>query len=348
MILLLKNLEKLNPLTYKGWDNLLFTNKDYSFFFTTAWIRVLKETYGYSPCFFSIIKNGKIYALVPIMEVRDLLRRRKGVSLPFSDFCVPLLNDEISFYDILKEINIYSQEKKWSSVSFRGCNRLSEDIAAPFFYVHSLALEKDEDKIFSSLRSNTRRNIQKAQKDGITITIGNSFNDIKVFYKLYCLTRQRHGLPPQPFIFFRNIYDYIISKNYGIVVLGKHNDKVIAGAVFFHFGEKALFKYGASNLAFQHFRANNLILWKAIEHYCRNGYTVFSFGKTEPHNTGLLQFKRSWNPAEQTAFSYRYEILEHKLKAEKSHVKGFYNNLFRMTPIFILRIIGSAIYRFIG
>ena len=37
----------------------------------------------------------------------------------------------------------------------------------------------------------------------------------------------------------------------GFVILASHQDKVIAGAIYFHFGEKVIYKYGASNKCYQ-------------------------------------------------------------------------------------------------
>ena len=78
--------------------------------------------------------------------------------------------------------------------------------------------------------------MKKAVKEQIEISVNTSLQSIRDFYHLNCLTRKHHGVPPQPFNFFKNIHDHIIGKNMGIVVLAHHRNQVIAGAVFFHFG----------------------------------------------------------------------------------------------------------------
>ena len=45
-------------------------------------------------------------------------------------------------------------------------------------------------------------NIKKALKEGVEVQLHNSFESVKSFFKLNCMTRKRHGLPPQPFKFF--------------------------------------------------------------------------------------------------------------------------------------------------
>ena len=46
----------------------------------------------------------------------------------------------------------------------------------------------------------------------LEMTICESFESIKDFYRLNCLTRRMHGLPPQPFSFFKKIHEHIICR----------------------------------------------------------------------------------------------------------------------------------------
>jgi len=54
---------------------------------------------------------------------------------------------------------------------------------------------------------------------GLTVTRETSREAMEEFFRLNCLTRKRHGLPPQPAVFFKKIYEHIISPKYGSVFL---------------------------------------------------------------------------------------------------------------------------------
>ena len=82
--------EVIDPLSFAGWDQLLATHNESQFFHTAAWARVLNETYGHRPLYFSAIADGQLRALLPVMEVSSRVTGRRGVSLPFSDFCASL------------------------------------------------------------------------------------------------------------------------------------------------------------------------------------------------------------------------------------------------------------------
>ena len=79
------HLQILNPLTYPNWDELLLTHEDYSFFHTTAWARVLHESYGYKPLYFTAIENGRLSALIPVMEVNSFITGKPSEA--YRPFC---------------------------------------------------------------------------------------------------------------------------------------------------------------------------------------------------------------------------------------------------------------------
>ena len=148
--------------------------------------------------------------------------------------------------------------------------------------------------------------------------------------------------------FFEKIYEHIIAGHLGFVALASYNGEVVGGSVCFHFGDKAVYKYGASDKRCQHLRANNLIMWEAIRHSVRSGHRSFSFGRTEPGNKGLVQFKRGWG-AEESAINYfKYDLREKAFIKDKLQLTGFHNKVFAHTPIPLLRLAGSLLYRHVG
>jgi lipid II:glycine glycyltransferase (peptidoglycan interpeptide bridge formation enzyme) len=153
---------------------------------------------------------------------------------------------------------------------------------------------------------------------------------------------------PATFSFFKKIYANIISKGHGFVALASYQNRNIAGRVYFHFGGKALYKYGASDHKYQHLRANNLVMWETIKWYSKNGYKSLCFGRTEPENQGLIQFKSGWGTTQQRINYYRYDFRKEKFICAQSKVKGFYNRIFKNMPIPLLIGVGSILYKHAG
>ena len=86
-------------------------------------------------------------------------------------------------------------------------------------------------------------------------------------------------------------------------------------------------------------------MWEAIELYCQQGFDFFSFGKTEPTNVGLLQFKRGWGVRERKILNFRYSIREKGFIKSKSFVSGKHTKVISKLPTFVLKSMGTLLYK---
>ena len=78
----------INPLEHSQWDAQLANHAEANFFHGAAWARVLHDTYGHQPVYFCRFAGGQLQQLLPVMEVASPWTGRRGVALPFADFCV--------------------------------------------------------------------------------------------------------------------------------------------------------------------------------------------------------------------------------------------------------------------
>jgi hypothetical protein len=339
----------LDPCTYKNWDAILAATPGASFFHTTAWAKVLTESYNYKPVYFADMNNSNMTALCAMMDVRSALTGCRGVSLPFTDYCQPIATNADKFHEMINTFITFGKEQRWRYLEFRGSSRFFQnEQPSEFFYGHTLDLAPECDVIFKNLRDSTRRNIKKAQKEGITVTISSTAKALRDFYRLNMITRKDHGLPPQPFRFFEHLYEHVFAKNLGFIILAHYQNTTIAANVYFHFGDQVIYKYGASDKAYQHLRANNLIMWEAIKWACDNGYKSLCFGRTKPENEGLRQFKTGWGAQETIINYYRYDLQKNTFVTEGQTINPIYNKLFSKAPLPILKIIGTLLYRHMG
>lgn len=342
-------IQTVSPITYPGWDEMVVSSPGYSFFHSSPWARVLSESYGFTPLYFTIIKNGKLHALLALMEVKSIITGKRGVSLPFTDYCEPILQDNLSCQELLDDIMKSGRQRGWKYFELRGGGRLLSDRQVSMSYLlHTLDLAKEAAEIFRTFRKGTKSAIKKAEKDSIEITISNSEESIINFYELNCITRKSHGLPPQPQRFFKAIYRHILERGLGMVILASYGGEHIAGGVFFHFGEKAIYKYGASKREYQDLRATNLIVWRAINYYLDKGCRSFCFGRTETENQGLRIFKNGWGTTEQILNYYKYDLRAGRFVMSEKAVSGFQNVILGKMPIPLLKILGTIGYKHMG
>jgi hypothetical protein len=343
------SLSIVDPAAIPDWDSLVLKAPDYSFFHTSAWARALVAPYRFKPLYLAALDGAQLKFLMPLMEVKSLLTGNRGVSLPFTDQCPVSLADPQLFAPALQRAIDLGRDRGWRYIEWRDPGHFEARVpASESYYVHDLDLNGDESGLFSRLSSNNRRNIHKAEREGVTVSIETSPGSVDEFYRLNLLTRKRHGLPPQPLVFFRSMLEHVISKDNGVVAKATHGGQVIAALVFFHFGRKAIYKYGASDLAFQHLRPNNLVMWSAVKWYRDRGFENLNLGRTETDNPGLLQFKRTWGAKERLVPYHLYDFKKRDFVPARPRHGARLAPIFSRTPIPLLRLMGRLLYRHVG
>jgi hypothetical protein len=314
---------------------------DFSFFHGAAWTRVLVESYGFTPVWRAA---GK--ALLPLMEVDSWLTGRRGIALPFTDECAPLCESELEFRPLFQDAVEAGRARGWKSIELRGGRRfLPEAPASLAFYGHGLELWPDEARMFARMDGSARQAVRKAEKDGVTVEVSQSAEAVRDFYGLQCLTRKRHGLPPQPWNFFLNIWRLVVSQNQGMVALAGWRGAKIAGAVFFFIGGRAIYKYGASDFSRQHLRPNNLVMWTAMKWLAQNGAASLHLGKTSLDNEGLRKFKRSLGGVEERVEYVKFNLRRNRFEVDTDAIAGWHNRVFRALPLSLSRRAGELLYK---
>jgi hypothetical protein len=337
---------QLNPLAISDWDQRVKLNPHSTFFHGAAWARVLVETYGYQPLYLTTVRNGTGSGLLPLMEVNSWLTGKRGVGLPFTDECEPLAADQAGFQKLHQSALELARSRQWKSVEYRGGQAFFAGTPPSLcHYTHRVKLSRDAQALFAGLEGGVRRAIRKAEKETVQIEVSRDLAAVKVFYQLLVKTRRRHGLPPQPFRLFHNIYRHILSQNMGVVVVARKGHTPIGAAVFFQWADEVIYKYGASDERFQHLRPNNLVMWEAIKWHGGHGLQTLNLGRTSLANSGLRRFKLGWGAAEEKIAYYKFDLQHERFVVEQDETAGWYNQFFRSAPGFVSRLAGQVLYR---
>lgn len=338
----------LNPITDQRYSEFIAKHSQATVFHTPEWIKVLSETYRFKPFAFAVTENDTVTGVVPFCETRSITGSKRLVSLPYSDFCEPLLENRENLESIIKIIA--EEYPKTGYIDVRGGSSLLKgEVAGQAIFTHDIDCTPDEETLFNSFKPALQRNIKKAQREGLECTIDTSHAAVRQFYQLNCFTRRDHGLPPQPWVFFENIWKFLIHSSKGFIATITQNGCLVAATLFLIFNGKAYFKFGASLKKHLSLRPNDFALWNSIL-YCKTlCCKVVNLGRTEPEHEGLLQFKRGWNADESEIKYYRYLPSLQKYTKFTSPVSCKICPLFfsRM-PMAFLKPIGNYIHQFAG
>ena len=130
-----------------------------------------------------------------------------------------------------------------------------------------------------------------------------------------------------------------------MIVIATHRERPLAASVYFQLGDRAIYKYGASDEKLQHLRGANLVMWEAIKQLARNGARTLHLGRTSIGHEGLRRFKLGWGAAEQKIEYVKYDLRRGAFVTETDAAASWHNRLFRALPIGVSRLLGAALYR---
>ena len=308
-----------------------------------SWAALLAECYGFRP--FALVLRGpdeRPAAGLPVLETRTLLRRPRWISLPFTDVCAPLIRHvpPQRFAATLERTRLEAGARE---LEVRAA--IADDVPSrAVAFRHVLELSRTPEEAESRLSSATRRNIRTAQRASLALRAADCEADIDtVFYRLQTQTRKRQGLPVQPRRFFRLLWRRILEPGLGFALFAYDGRTPAAGAIFLAWKRTVIYKYGASDAAYWLLRPNNLLFWEAIRRACTEGYEVLDFGRCDFDGAGLRRFKLGWGCDEE---ELRYTSLGGSVSPSRGAAQAVTQPILRRSPSWLVRALGSLLYRY--
>lgn len=302
------NILEIDPTTDPKWQALV-ESRESSVFHSSEWLRVLSETYD-MPIRAHVMLNGaggEASAGIPFVRIADM-RGKRIRSLPFSDFCDPLVDDLEQWTPLIDRLiaedapilvrcvhnDVPLQDERFELVK-----------KAKW---HGVDLQRDVEEIWASLGSAARRAIRKAEKSGVTVRIADKPEDMRAFFELHLqIRKQKYRLLAQPYKFFAKIWEHFMAEDKGVLMLAVVDDKIIGGVPFLKWQDTFTYKFNTSHLDYLEYRPNDLVIWEGIQYGARNGFKLFDFGLSDWEQDGLIRFKQKFATVEKTLSFMEYE-----------------------------------------
>ena len=331
------------------WSSFVARSADATPFHHPSWAQLLALTYRYRGFVVGVEDvDGSLVAGAPFIEVRSLSGRRSLVSLPFTDECHPLANDDEARGVLFAALGVACERFRTSRADVRGVVDAYGWRTGADAVIHELELETDVEEVrrrFS--RSQVIRNIARAEREGIVVRRATEAEDLDAFYALHTRTRRRQGVPVQPRRFFTLLWSHLIERGHAFILLAYATEpRPVAGALFLRDRETTVYKFGASDMHSWPLRPNHLIFWTAIKEACARGDRLLDFGRTDLSNAGLRAFKSTWGARERPL---RYSVLRARPGAATEGVSSRALSVaIRKGPEWLCRGAGETLYRFAG
>ncbi|MDT7839753.1 lipid II:glycine glycyltransferase FemX [Streptomyces justiciae] len=159
---------------------------------------------------------------------------------------------------------------------------------------------KTEDELLRGMSQQWRRNIKKAAREGVEVTVGTGgAADLKAFHDLYVHTAERDRFTPRPLRYFETMFAALSAEAPERITLylAHHQGDLVAATVLVRVGTHAVYAYGASATDKREVRGSNACQWAMIRDALAAGCEVYdlrgitpTLDADDPH-VGLVRFK---------------------------------------------------------
>ena len=340
----------LNPLEDPRWAEFGRQHPRFSVFHTPGWLEALHRTYGYVPVVYTtsppgtLLENGIVFC-----RISSWLTGRRLVSLPFADHCEPLVQNFRDWDDILGALHSALAHEGLKHFEIRPRAAVPADAqmqSSNSYCFHTLDLRPSRVDLFRAFqKDSTQRKIRRAQRDGVRHEAGNSRHLLSEFYRLACMTRRRHRLPPQPVEWFRNLIA-CLGDRVKIHVAFKDR-QAIASILTLHYGSTLVYKYGCSDAKFHNLGGMPFLFWKAIEDAKESGLQEFDLGRSDSDNAGLIAFKNHLGAAQSTLV-YKRRYAQREQTAGAGRAMKLAQRFIGRLPGALLNAAGRLLYKHVG
>jgi len=344
-----------DPIGDPQWAAILERHPSASVFHTPGWLNALRRTYGYQPLVVTASPGATLDSGVVVCRVNSWLTRRL-VSVPFADHCDPLVSSAGDFSEMFTFLKSHARGLSANSIELRptlaatplvesatGSGELQPDAN---YYLHRLDLRADGTELFRKFHhSSTQRAIRRAEREQLTYENGTSIQLLASFYRLLRMARRRHGLPPQPIAWFRNLIACLGERV--MIHVASKNGQPIASIMTLSFKQTMVYKYGGSDAAHHRLGGMPFLFWRAIQDAKLRGFTQLDLGRSDLDQPGLIAFKNHLGAAQSLLTYYRYPARKSE-KITTHWMSHAVRRIFAHLPDPALDAAGRILYKHLG
>jgi len=233
--------------------------------------------------------GGPIHQNMSTAEPGDVIKRFRST---FNDYCREknIITEFIRFHPLLN-------------------NHLNMSNLMDVHHIRDtvfIDLTKKEEEIFNNYHRNHRRNVKKAEKNGLTFQVlegENTVDEIDTFIKLYKDTMKRNSALSYyyfPKYYFEHFF-HNLSQN-SVMCSVRLDNHTIAAAIFMFQGDFLHYHLGCSDQKFLSMAPNNLLFHEMARWGKKNGFKKLHLGGGYTDDDQLFQFKHKFNPDGRLSF----------------------------------------------
>lgn len=286
-------------------------------FYQSPWSEVLKKGLGGQPLYFCLKEGEEIVAGLPGILLNFKIFKILYASIPYGN----LIGNKSYFPTMMEFLDGEFRKRKIDQVRITESPFLQPFQPKTFKPVSAkctlLDLKRfDKERIWDSYRSEVRRAIRKAQRNGLFVRRALSREEVEIFYRLYFSSMERNRAAAKyPLQWFYTLYDVLIQQGKADILFAvKDVDQYAAGVVLIYSATSNHYLHNGSKEAYLGNRPNDLIVDYIIQKGVEEGKTTLDFMGSDPNDLSLLRFKEKWGGQSMDVYTYVKDY--HPLRCE--------------------------------
>lgn len=282
------------------WDAYSLTHESTTAYHKYAWLEAVEQAYGHKHI--GVIarhpSTHKVVGIFPAVLLKTPFMGAQICALPYCDVGYGIADNAA----VLQDMQHFLQAQMVNA----GCKKFeirqtepttaSQDIEAGQKVRMLLPLPESSDILMASFKSKLRSQIRKAEKNGLTVTLGKTPELLKHFYRVYAVNMRDLGSPVHALGWFESILA-AYGKDCVVSVVYNGNMPIGAGLVIVN-GDKASIPWASTLREFNKLAPNMLLYWSFLAYCADTGIKTFDFGRSS-FEEGTYKFKKQWGAAPQ-------------------------------------------------
>ncbi|MEO7192554.1 MAG: FemAB family XrtA/PEP-CTERM system-associated protein [Vicinamibacterales bacterium] len=259
------------------------------------WREIVESVFQQRCAYLCARRGNRIVGVLPLVLFRSRLFGRAVISLPYLNYGGVLADDLEASQKLIEEAGVAGRGFQAAYVELRHQGRQADQLP---FRQHKLALTRalpaTVDALWTATDRKVRNQVRKAQKEGLTATVGGS-ELVDDFYGVFARNMRDLGTP----VYSKQLFVETLRRfgDRARVHVVRNKDRALAASIAIGFRTTVLVPWASSLREFRHQCPNMLLYWSMLERATMGKMATFDFGRSSPES-GPHHFKLQWGASE--------------------------------------------------
>jgi FemAB-related protein (PEP-CTERM system-associated) len=327
------------------WDACVQNAAGWTHFHRWGWKSVIERVFGHE-CLYLAARDtaGNVTGVLPLVHAKSLLFGDYLISLPFLNYGGPL-GEAGAVQALVQHAADIARERRVDLLELRSREALPVELPVSRRKITCLLdlTAGNADAVWQGLKSNVRRKVRHAQKEGFNVTFG--LGQVDAFYEVFSRHMRDLGTPTLPRRFFRTLAERFPEDIW--VGCAYHGDRPVAGGFGFQWAGELELTWVSALQEYHRSYPNMLLYWAFIERAANQGLSLFNFGRCTPGG-GTHQFKLQWGSRDVPLMWYQ-PVAGRRAATPSPHERAFAWGpvLWKRLPLALANALGPTIVRMI-